>query len=163
FFYLEPTMTVRSHGTHLYFINPEEPATLVKLECPTGISGINSGAREQIDVTCLDDTEDRKFTAGLGSPGQTSVPFNLHPEDASHHILFELKDSGETVEWMACLSDGTTAPTLTAGAITPPADRTCFGFDAFVQDVTIDIANNAVVTGTITLQRSGKVRRHWKA
>ena len=156
-------MTVRSQGTHLYFLNTTEAvAALVKLICPTGISGLNAGGREQTDITCLDDTEDRKFRSGLGSPGQMSVPFNLHPEDASHHLLFDLKDSGETIPWLACLSDGTVAPTVVDDEIVPPADRTCFGFDAFVQDVTIDIATNDVVKGTLTLQRSGKVRRHWK-
>lgn len=155
-------MTVKSQGTHLYFRDPVAEA-LVKLICPTGITGINAGAREQTDTTCLDDTEDRQFVAGLGSPGPVSVPFNLHPEDGSHQILFDLKDSGEKIEWLACLSDGTAAPTLVDDDIVPPADRTCFGFDAFVSEVTIDIASGGIVTGTLTLQRSGKVRRHWKS
>lgn len=156
-------MTVRSQGTHLYFLNPTDTTpALVKLVCPTGITGINAGAREQTDTTCLDDTEDRQFTAGLGSPGPVSVPFNFHPENASQQVLFDLKDSGEKIPWLACLSDGSSDPTLTEEEITPPADRTCFGFDAYVSEVTIDIANADVVRGTLTLQRSGKVRRHWK-
>jgi hypothetical protein len=163
-FLLESTMTVKSQGTHLYFLNTTDTvAALVKLICPTGISGLNSGAKDQTDVTCLDDVDDRKFRAGLGNPGQTSVPFNLHPEDASQQLLFDLKDSGETIPWMACLSDGTAAPTLEDDEIVPAAGRTCFGFDAYVQEVTIDVATNDVVKGTLTLQRSGKVRRHWKS
>lgn len=157
-------MTVKSQGTHLYFLNSTitTPA-LVKLTCPTGITGIGSGAKEQTDTTCLDDVEDRRFISGLGTPGQTSIPFNLHTEDASQQVLFDLKDSGAVIPWLACLSDGTDAPTLTGDDITPPEGRTCFGFDAFVAEVNIDVALADVVKGTLTLQRSGKVRRHWKS
>lgn len=156
-------MTVKTQGTHLYVLNSlEATPVLVKMSCPTGISGLG-GARDQIDITCLDDVEDRKYTAGLGNPGQVSVPFNLAPEDASHQLLFDLKDSGKTLSWIVCLSDGTAAPTLTTGTITPPAGRTSAEFEGFVQDVNIDAATNDVIKGTLTLQRSGKVKWNWKS
>jgi hypothetical protein len=82
----------------------------------------------------------------------------------SHQELFALKDVGDTLQWIALLSDGTSAPTLNSNEdIQPPADRTSFMFNAYIADVNIDIASNDVVKGTLTLQRSGVVTPTWKA
>lgn len=153
---------LKTQGTHLYFANPtSSDAELVKLSCPTGISGLG-GARDQIDITCLDNTEDREYLPGLGNPGQMSVPFNFIPSHISHQVLFDLKESGEVIDWIVCLSDGTAAPTIDVGGeVTPPALRTSAEFRGFVQDVNIDIATNEKVTGTLTVQRSGKVNWNW--
>ena len=150
--------TVKTQGTKLYF---DDSGSVVELSCPTGITGLG-GAADQIETTCLQDTNDRTYTRGLGNPGQVSVPFNLDPTNASHQTLFDLKDSGDVVNWLACLSDGAPPPTVVAGGvITPPASRTSFGFNAYVADVTIDIATNEIVRGTLTLQRSGAVTATW--
>jgi len=156
--------SVKSQGTALYLRMVDSGgATLVLMECPTGISGLG-GPADQIDDTCLSETVDRSFVRGLGNPGQVSVPFILKPMAVSHQELFALKDEGETLEWIACLSDGTAAPTLnSADSIQPPVDRTSFMFYAYIADVNIDIASNDVVKGTLTLQRSGRVIPTWKA
>lgn len=155
---------VKTQGTKLWYINTATSSTndFVTLACPTGISGLG-GAADQIDTTCLDDTEDRTSVRGLGNPGQVSVPFILKPAEASHQDLFDLKASGAVIPWLMGLSDGTAVPTVSADAFVPPATRTCFAFNAFVSDVTIDAATNEVVRGTLTLQRSGVVTPHWKA
>ena len=157
-------MSVKTQGTKLWFIDTATTSTndFVELACPTGISGLG-GAADQIDTTCLNATEDRTFVRGLGNPGQVSVPFVLDPSAASHQALFDLKAAGTTIPWLVGLSDGTAAPTVTADEFVVPTTRTCFGFDAFISDVTIDIATNEVVRGTLTLQRSGVVTPHWKA
>ena len=154
---------LKTQGTHLYFVDREGTPTLRKMFCPTGITGINSGARDQIEDTCLDVTDDKTYVAGLGNPGTISVPFVLKPTDLSHQRLFELKTSGEMLDWIALLSESATAPTLAAGEIVPPADRTSLMFTAYVADVAIDIATNEVVRGTLTLQRSGAVIPNWIA
>lgn len=153
---------LKTQGTHLYFANPtSSDAELVKMTCPTGINGLG-GARDQIDVTCLDNTDDREFIGGLGNPGQVSVPFNFVPSAASHQTLFDLKESGEVIDWLIAFSDGTAAPTLDVdGSFVPPTLRTSAEFKAFVQDVAIDVATADRVTGTLTLQRSGKVTWNW--
>lgn len=156
--------SVKSQGTALYLRMVDSGgASLVLMECPTGISGLG-GAADQIDDTCLGDTVDRSFVRGLGNPGQVSVPFILKPMAVSHQELFALKDIGDTLQWIACLSDGTAAPTLNSNDdIQPPAGRTSFMFNAYIADVNIDIASNDVVKGTLTLQRSGAVTPTWKA
>lgn len=154
---------VKTQGTELFFVNPlgTDPE-IVKLVCPTGISGLG-GAGDQIEDTCLDTTGDKTYQRGLANPGQVSVPFNLIPRDASHQDLFALKDGGEVLSWLAALSESTTDPTTmdSDDRITPPADRTSFGFMAYIADVNIDIATNEIVRGTLTLQRSGSVTPTW--
>jgi hypothetical protein len=158
------TGTVKTQGSELFFVDTltSSVAAIVKLACPTGITGLG-GAADQIETTCLDALVDREYARGLGNPGQVSVPFNLIPDAASHQLLFDLKDAGTTISWLACLSDGTADPTVidSNDNITPPAGRTSFGFHGYVADVTIDIATNEIVRGTLTIQRSGAVTPTW--
>lgn len=159
-------MSVKTQGTKLWFIDPSltpEVATdFQTMSCPTGITGLG-GAADQIDSTCLDDTTDRSFVAGLGNPGQVSVPFVFKPGEASQRGLFALKDSGASISWLIGLSDGTAPPTVAANAFVVPTTRTTIGFTAYVADVSLDIATNEVVRGTLTLQRSGAVVPTFKA
>lgn len=159
-------MAVKTQGTKVYFVDPiTTPGTdtLIELNCPTGVSGLG-GAADQIEVTCLNAMVDREYERGLGNPGQVTIPFNLNPQSVSHQILFALKDSGDKVSWLAALSDGTTAATtVTAGVIVPPAARTSIGFIGYIADVSIDIATNEIVRGTLTVQRSGAVTATWKS
>lgn len=152
--------TVATQGTELFVIDtvtvPLTPA-IVKMSCPTGITGLG-GARDQIEDTCLDTTGDKTFKAGLGNPGQVSVPFNLIPRNASHQTLFAFKAAGTVMDWVVCLSESATDPTLdTDDTFILPVTRTTIEFSAFVSDVNIDIATNEIVRGTLTLQRSGDV------
>lgn len=156
------TGTVRTQGTELFVIDDitnSEP-TRVKMACPTGINGLG-GPRDQIEDTCLDTRDEKTFQAGLASPGQVSVPFNLVPRDMSHQNLFAWKADGRVMKWIACLSEGDDVPGIDSdGDFEIPADRTSIRFSAFVSDVNIDIANNEIVKGTLTLQRSGPVQFH---
>lgn len=152
--------TVQTQGTELFVIdNITDSGTpvILKMSCPTGITGLG-GARDQIEDTCLDTTGDKTFKAGLGNPGQVSVPFNLIPRDGSHQALFNFKANGGVMDWVVCLSEAATDPTLdTDDTFILPTDRTTIEFSAFVADVNIDIATNEIVRGTLTLQRSGDV------
>jgi hypothetical protein len=157
---------VKSQGTHLYFVDRTGPATLVKLTCPTGITGLTGGAADQIESTCLDETTDKTFVRGLNSPVAISVPFNLHPADASHQLLYELKESGDVLDWAALLSDGTAPPTL---GLTPdfdllmPTTRSGFQFQGYIAEVNIDATGNDLIRGTLTIQRTGPAIPSWKA
>lgn len=157
--------TVKTQGTQLYLIDrftSSDPA-IVRFTCPTGITGLG-GPKDQIDTTCLEVTDDATSVSGLGRPGQVTVPFNLIPSAFSHQNLFDLKESGETLSWIACLSESTTAPTLNSdNEFEPPVDRTSFRFQAYISDVNLDIAGNEIVRGTLTLQRSGPVVPTWFA
>jgi hypothetical protein len=152
------TGTVPSQGTELFFADQTSSThEIVKMACPTGITGLG-GAKDQIEDSCLDTVGDKTYRAGLGNPGQVSVPFNLIPRDFSHQQLFVLKDAGTVMKWIECLSESTTDPTLdTDDTFIAPTDRSSFEFDAYISDVNIDVATNDLVRGTLTLQRSGNV------
>lgn len=155
--------TAKTQGSALYFVDAltSSVAAVVKLTCPTGITGLG-GAADQIETTCLEDTEDKQYVRGLGNPGQVTVPFVLHTDSASQQLLFDLKAAGTIIGWMACLSDGIAAPTLNSvDALVAPAARTSFAFEGYVADLTIDIATNEVVRGTLLIQRSGTVTPTW--
>lgn len=145
---------IKSQGTELFYASG--PTAIQKIVCPTGISGLG-GARSQINVTCLDDTEDEQFTGGLGTPGQVTVPFNVHKNEISHEKLMELKASGEKVSWGIYSSDVATAPTAVGSVMQPVTGRVSAIFTAYVADVAIDIGANDIWKGTVTLQRSGPV------
>jgi hypothetical protein len=150
-------MSIKTQGTHLFYVRPGSTPTVVKLHCPTGISGLG-GAADQIDDTCLDEIDERSFVRGLGNPGQVSVPVNFDPTQASHEDLFALKESGEKIQWLIGLSDGTVAPSLDSDdAFVAPTARSSIIFTAYVSDFALDIGANDVVKGTLTLQRSGSV------
>jgi hypothetical protein len=152
--------TVKTQGTELYFVDNSVTTSdpdLIKLACPTGVQGLG-GAKDQIETTCLDTVGDKEFAGGLGNPGAVTVPFNLIPREYSHQNLFVLKTAGEVLSWIACLSEGTLAPSVDSdGVITAPAGRSSFEFQGYISDVNIDIANNEIVRGTLTIQRSGDV------
>jgi hypothetical protein len=151
--------TVVSQGTELFFVDTVSTTdpTIVKMACPTGITGLG-GPRDEIEDTCLDNTDDKTYKAGLGNPADVSVPFNLVPRDGSHQILFALKAAGTVLNWIECLSEATTDPSIDSdGEFVAPTDRSSFAFEAFVKDVNIDVATNDIVRGTLTLKRSGAV------
>lgn len=152
------TGVLKTQGTELFFIDTlsSTSPSIVKLGCPTGITGLG-GAADQIEVTCLDTTDDKEYRRGLGNPGQVSVPFNFIPSDSSHQVLFDLKNAGTVTQWLIGFSDATTDPTVSGGAFVAPASRTCAEFTAYIADVNIDVATNEIVRGTLTLQRSGVV------
>ena len=155
-----PTGTVKTQGTELYVIDASVTSSeddIYKLACPTGITGLG-GPRAPIEDAWLDTVAEKTFKAGLGNPGQVSVPFNLIPRNGSHQFLFAWKQAGEVMKWLVCLSESTTQPTVdTDGEFSKPNDRTTIEFSAFVSDVNIDIATNEIVKGTLLLQRSGPV------
>ena len=152
-------MSIKTQGTNLFFI---DSAAVVTMQCPTGITGLG-GSRDQIETTCLNATDDKSYVSGLGNPGQVSVPFVFDPQAASHQTLLDLHDSGEVIPWSIGFSDGTATPTIVSGDFSFASTRTYAAFDAFVADVSIDVATNEVVRGTMTLQRSGTVAWSFKA
>jgi hypothetical protein len=60
------------------------------------------------------------------------------------------------VPWYIGLSDDDGAPTIDSDdQFVSPAGRTGFTLEAYISNLTIDIATNEVVRGTVTLQPNG--------
>lgn len=156
--------TFETKGTQLFFVDTagSDPAVL-KLTCPTGITGVNGGSKDKIDTTCLDETGPfRTYIGGFADASEVTAPFILYEGDASHQALFALHATGEIVDWMVGLSDSDTAPTLDSdGALVTPADRTTFSFPGYVASVTVDAAVNEVIRGVLTIQPRGFTTANW--
>lgn len=157
--------TVLTQGTELFLIDTisESNPQIVKMNCPTGITGIGGGSAAQIPTTCLGNLEGETTRPGLNQVSTGSVPFNFKPTAFSHRTLFAMKRSKKTFRWMVSLSDGTAQPTLDVdGNFVAPAGRTSIEFDAPVDTVTIDLATNEIVRGSLSLliQPEGQIE-HW--
>lgn len=152
------TGVIETKGTKLYFAGrTTSPGEILKVACPTAITGLG-GPGDQKDVTCLD-SDEMEFRRGMKNPGQISVPINFIPQSLSHQTLQDLDDSGDIVDWMIVMSDQPLAPTATTTVggvihITSPG-ATSVRFQAYVSDLTVEIATNEYVRATLTLQRSG--------
>lgn len=150
---------LRTQGSELYFIDNSttDGPEIVKLDCPSGLQGLG-GARDQIEDTCLDNTDEKTFVAGLGNPGTMTAEVVFNPQADSHGRLFDLKNNGDVINWIIVLSDGTGAPTMdTDLEFVAPTARSSFKFSGFVSDVNVDIATNDIVKVTLSIQRSGAV------
>ena len=109
--------SIKTQGTHIHFVDASgsSPA-VVKLACPTGVSGLG-GAKDQIEDTCLDATEDKTYVAGLkDASGRVSVRFTPHETAAA---LCRLA-GGALVATRANKSGG--APAASPDALDPDVD-----------------------------------------
>lgn len=155
-------MALKTARTSLYFIDPEgdsNGAAIITVGCATSITGIGA-SRDQLEDTCLED-DARSYEAGLGTPGQATFTLNFDPSDESHVRVYELWRAGTKVEWALGLSDGPAAP---AALVPPtldsddqfnlPATRSWITFNGYVADVPLDLALNALVTASVSIQVS---------
>lgn len=145
---------IKSQGTDLYWATG--PTAVARVVCATGITGLG-GPRSQINTSCLDNTEDETFVGGLGTPGQVTVPFNIHKGETAHEDLIALKASGASVSWGIYSSDASTVPTAVASVMQTVVDRVSARFTGYVADFNLDVAGNDIWKGTVTIQRSGAV------
>lgn len=145
---------IKSQGTELYWASG--PTAVTKAVCITSVSGLG-GAREQLEVTCMDDTQDKAYESGLGSPSPVTVGFNIHKDELSHEALLALKATGAVVSFGIYGSDAVTAPTAVASVMQAVTGRVSMRFSGYVSDINIDIQSQNIWRGTVTIQRSGAV------
>lgn len=150
-------MAVKTQGTQLFIIDPNAtggPEVLTIL-CATSLSGLGA-PREQIEVTCLE-SDAREYVGGLATPGNLTVTINFDPNNESHYRIYELWKSNTDFKAAIGFGPETSVPSLdTAGEdFDFPTDRTFISFEAYVSDLPIEIALNAVVTAAVPLQLSG--------
>lgn len=150
-------MAKLAQGSELYFIDPDT-SEVVQVK---GITGFNPGGApaDPIETTPLEVLE-REYILGLRTPGQATITINADPNEASHVRLYELYESDEKpkLQWVLGWSDGKgIAPTIATGGDTfeLPNTRTWFQIEGYVSDFPFDFQSNAVVSSTVTVQRSG--------
>ncbi|MDM0090306.1 MULTISPECIES: phage tail tube protein [unclassified Variovorax] len=157
-------MSMLTQGTQIYVLAPKEEGDgyeVLNIQCATAFNP-GGAPSEQIEDTCLEETDARTYLRGLRTPGSASLTINADPRNASHVRLHQLSETGEQVplKWAVGWSDGKgVAPTVAAGAaaddfVLPPA-RTWFTFQGYVSDFPFDFTGNAVVSTQVAIQRSG--------
>lgn len=155
-------MAIKSQGTQLYFIDPDD-GSVVTVGCVTpGITGLTA-ARDQIETTCLDSAA-RTYEAGMATPGNAQFGVNFDTSDASHVRMHELYRDGTTLQWAIGWSDGTVAPTAdTAGQFNIGSTRSWITFEGYISDLPFDFALNEMVKSSISIQVSDFPVLHAKA
>lgn len=151
---------MRSAGTNLYFLDPDNGCAVVEVGCPTTFSGLDSTI-DQLETTCLSDTE-RTYVAGLGTPGTATFTINFDPQDATHQRLLELKNAGTSLVWAIGFPDGTADPTGTTDSageceFVIPTSRSWIEFEGFLNSYSFDFPNAGLITSSIGIQVSGAV------
>lgn len=150
-------MALKTQGTELFLINPDATggAEVVKVGCITSIDGVEA-TRDQLETTCLDSAA-RTYEPGMATPGQMTFGINFDPEDESHVLVYDLWKEGKKLEWAIGLSDGTAAPTVgTDDLFDLPTTRSFVVLhDAYVANVPLSLALNALVNAQVALQMSG--------
>ena len=154
-------MSILTQGTQVYVLAPTaaDPAVfeVLAIECVTAFSPGGSPA-DQIEDTCLEETNARSYLRGLRTPGSASLTINADPRNASHLRLLQLSESEDQtpLKWAIGWSDGVDIePTMLTGDFVLPATRTWFTFQGYVSDFPFDFAANTVVTTAAAIQRSG--------
>lgn len=147
-------MPMKSQGTQIYIIDPEDDSVL-NIPCATSLSGISAG-RDQLESTCLE-AQARTYEAGLATPGQASFSLYFDPKVPSHERIYELWQAGTKFDMAVGFSDGTAAPTVdTAGDFDLPTTRSWVVLlDCYFADVPLDAALNSLLTANVTVQLSG--------
>ena len=59
-------MAKKTQGTSLFALIPGSAPIIARITCVTSITGLGAGARDQIDVTCLEDLTDRQLIDDAG-------------------------------------------------------------------------------------------------
>ncbi|TVO53160.1 phage tail tube protein [Denitromonas halophila] len=149
-------MTVKTQGTHLFFIAPGATPEVIKVGAIASISGINA-SRDQIETTDLDSVA-HEYDSGLMAPGAASFEIRFDPKNTGHKKLHELFVSGTVLEWALGWSDGTD-PAVLDGVNNEifdlPTTRSFLQFQGYVADCPFDFSLNSIVSSSISVQISG--------
>lgn len=144
--------TKTKHTTIYVVTGPTEATKIVAVRQ----AGVPSAAASDIDISHWDDDFDN-FVAGRKATGETSLEVVF---DATDHAAIEaLYQSGESTEFLilAPASDtaAATAPTVAASAFAAVTTVDNIKFSGYIKDFAVQMADNDVWRGTITIKGSG--------
>lgn len=150
-------MALKTQGTQVYIIDPGATGgpEVLELGCVTSIDGLENN-REQLDATCLD-SEARVYEPGMPTPGQATLGFNFDPQDPSHLRMYDLWRAGTKFEMAIGFGDGTAPPTLGSDDLfnLPSTRSWLVAHQVYFANIPLNLALNALVTASVTVQLSG--------
>lgn len=139
--------TVETQGTIFRVGNGDSPLTYTVVGGVTGISGLRSGAPNEIDVTDLSSTA-REFLLGLKDEGTHTVNLNLDPADTGQQRLATLRSSRAEESFQIELSN--------AGAGSPPTGTT-YTYQARVSTFPFDLNPDDAARAQVTIRVTGDI------
>ncbi|CAI3796036.1 phage tail tube protein [Rheinheimera sp. MM224] len=151
-------MAIRTQGTQLYTIDPENGLVL-KVNCVTSIDGIDATIGD-IVTSCLE-AESNTYEPGMSEPGTVTFGVNPDPRDTSHFRLHALKTGKVVLPWAIGWSDGKDIePEVATDSngeymFDLPEDRSWIVFEGFMNSFPFSFAANAVVASTVGIRISG--------
>jgi len=164
-------MARRTQGSAIWFVDEvaATPGTfeLVEVDCPLNFKP-GTDSKSRIEKTCLKEEEDKRYMdgGGLKDPGQATFDVNADPKIASHGRLYDLEQSGKTVQWIvgwAGEKKGSVKnilPTVDAntGEVTLPTTRSWSTFTGYVDSFPMDMDADTVVKTPVAIQRGSSVK-----
>lgn len=158
-----------TQGTQLYLMNKTvSPATAVVAAQLQGLDGL-SGQKSSITLTNFDSPGYMEYAPGLVDPGKPGGNVVFDANSTTHQLLHQLVGMGQgaTTSFFYGLADGTAAPTVITGVLTPPKtgasaaapwSRSGFLWDGFVSEFSYSAQVNNVVLAKLSTQVSGAVK-----
>lgn len=153
------TTAVKTQKTQLFVVSG---AAVLEVAQVSGMTGLGGGTATDIDTTTLM-SDGKESETGLPDNGSLSCDLIFNPADASHQALQAIQSSFEKVQWCIGLSDGSAEPTYTSNTLTPPAARTSVSFIGSIDQLSVDIAKDNVLTGKLSIKISGALTWTQKA
>jgi len=142
-------MAVNAIGTALWIYDTGTSA-VVKIGCPTNISGLGLSREITESDPCLETGETTKFTGKL-TKNDISLSINWDPESASQQLLWDAVQAGsEGLSFVIGLSGDATAPTWSTGDWVLDTDRSWVKIVGAVASISADLALPAY-KGSVTL------------
>lgn len=147
-------MALNVRGTEIWFYDSEE-SKVVKVGCPTSLSGID-GARDQVEVPACLDAEDKEFLAGQITPGTAAIDINYDPKTVSHTRMHELYREGKVLPFVVGMAGSKTAPTwgLSDDDWDLPTDRSFLKFTGYFANYSFEFPSGGTVSSAIPVQMS---------
>lgn len=161
-------MAKLAQGTQIYALLPTGASNALEVVKIEGVTSFNPGGQpaDNIEVTPLDETDSKQYMKGLKSPAAATMGINVDGDYESHKKLFDVfnRDGSIEVKWAVGWSDGKDiSPTVTGSNLTLPNTRTWTTFTGYIADFPFDFATNSVVSGQVSIQRTGKLEWTHKA
>lgn len=152
-------------GTQLFIMNNTiSTAVAVVVPAMQGIDNLG-GQKTAIPITNFDSQGYMEYAPGLVDPGKPSGNIIFDYNNTTLQLLNKLlgMGAGATTSFYYGAADGTGAPTVVTGALTPPQTgtspktytRSGWLFDGFVTDFTIQGQTNNVVIAKFAIQATG--------
>lgn len=155
-----------TQGTQLYVMKQTvSPHIAVVAAALQGLAGIG-GVKSSIKLSNFDSAGYDEYAGGLVDPGKPNGNMILDFNSSAHQLFKTLLGLGATADtsFFYGAADGTSAPTVVAGVLTPPTSgspplytRSGFLWNGFVNEFSQSAQVNNVIMAKFGCQASGAI------